>query len=131
MIQEFVDKYVAGQDEFIAKMAKMIDKENYSFPSYTDIIGAVVEIINPDGDYGLPDPKRIHRIDDGDYQGTLVFVIAATGYQPYTYWVTKVGYGSCSGCDTLQAIQYDTPIDTQLADLYTLGLHAVQGMVEV
>lgn len=130
MIQDFVDKYTAGADEFRSKMAKMIDKENYSFPGYTDIIGAVVEIIGDD-DYDCPDPKRIHRIDDGDYQGTLVFVIAAKGYQPYTYWATTVGYGSCSGCDTLQAIQYDTPIDTQLADLYTLGLHMVQRMVEI
>jgi hypothetical protein len=130
MIQEFVDRYIAKQDEFRAKMAKLIDKENYSFPGYGGLVRAVVELIG-DGDYSEPDPERIHQIDDGDYQGTLVFVIAAKGYQPYTYWVIKVGYGSCSGCDALQAIQYDTPIDQQLADLYTLGLHMVQGMVEV
>lgn len=52
-----------------------------------------------------PHPERIHQIDDGDYQGTLIFVIGAGGYQPSRYWYVKVGYGSCSGCDTLQAIR--------------------------
>lgn len=129
MIQEFVDKYVAGEAEFKTKMESLIDKESYSFPNYKAVVQAVVELIG--GEYDEPDPKRIHQIDDGDYQGTLVFVIAAKGYQPYDYWATKVCYGSCSGCDTLQAIEDYTPLETQLSDLYTLGLHIVQAMKEI
>lgn len=49
----------------------------------------------------------IHEIDDGDYQGTMLYLIPLNTYQPseYDYLMTFVGYGSCSGCDTLQAIQ--------------------------
>ena len=43
--------------------------------------------------YGGPGLERIHRIDDGDYQGTLVFVIGGKGYQLSTYWYVKVSYG--------------------------------------
>lgn len=51
--------------------------------------------------------KCITEIDDGDYQGTLIYIIPKDTYQPseYEYLMTFVGYGSCSGCDTLMAIQ--------------------------
>lgn len=51
--------------------------------------------------------NHITEIDDGDYQGTLVYLIPFDTYQPSEgdYLMTYVGYGSCSGCDTLQDIQ--------------------------
>lgn len=51
--------------------------------------------------------KRITEIDNGDYQGTLLYVIPFDTYQPseHDHLMTYVDYGSCSGCDTLQAIQ--------------------------
>ena len=53
------------------------------------------------------DAEQITTIDNGDYQGTLLFLIPKDTYQPceYEYLMTFVGYGSCSVCDTLQAIQ--------------------------
>lgn len=102
--------------------------------NYIDIVRIVVSNITGDDDYygDNLDPDRIHVIDDGDYQGTLVYVIAEKGYQPDTYWYVKVSYGSCSGCDTLQAIQgydYDElPTDEQVKDYMTLALHIVQGI---
>lgn len=52
------------------------------------------------------DVEHITEIDNGDYQGTLIYMIPFDTYQPseYEYLMTCVGYGSCSGCDTLQAI---------------------------
>src|ERR1700681_1318911 len=98
MIAEFVKRFEAKKSELEAKFtAKKPD-------SYKDIVQAVIEIIADEDSYSDPDPSRIHTIDDGDYQGTLVFVIAGSGYQPNNYWFVKVYYGSCSGCDTLQAI---------------------------
>lgn len=49
----------------------------------------------------------IHVIDDGEYQGTFIYLIPFDCYQPSCdeYLMTYVYYGSCSGCDTLQAIQ--------------------------
>lgn len=100
---------------------------------YVDIIRHVVSHITSEDDYDEDnlDPNRIHVIDDGDYQGTLVYVIAEKGYQPNDYWYVKVSYGSCSGCDTLQAIKgYDdeSPTDEQVKDYMTLALHIVQGI---
>lgn len=53
------------------------------------------------------DIENITEINNGDYQGTLIYLIPFETYQPteYEYLMTCVSYGSCSGCDTLQSIQ--------------------------
>lgn len=124
MIDAFVKQWDARKSEVRAEFATKHPDE------YLDVVKAVVRILG-DGSYGSPDPERIHLIDDGDYQGTLVFVIGADGYQPSDYWYVKVGYGSCSGCDTLQAIgEYSSepPTEEQIAEYMTLALHVVQGL---
>jgi hypothetical protein len=89
-----------------------------------------------DGEYGTPDYNHVHEIDDGDYQGTLVFIVPEKGYQPHRYFLTKVFYGSCSGCDTIQGIYADgdygeIPSESQAKDYAMLALHMIQNMVEV
>jgi len=45
-----------------------------------------------------------------------------------------VSYGSCSGCDTLEAIRDysgDTPTEKQLDEYMTLALHVVQGLRQI
>lgn len=69
--------------------------------------------------------KEIIEIDNGHYQGTLLFIFHRNTYQPseYDYLMAYVGYGSCSGCDTLQAIQRwndEPPTEGQLKDYMTL-----------
>ena len=48
------------------------------------------------------------EIDNGDYQGTMLYLIPFKTYQPaeYEYLMTYVWYGSCSGCDALQAAKF-------------------------
>jgi len=124
MIQKFIDKFME-QKAVIQKQFEEAHPE-----SYLAIVKAVVRVIGDD-EYGNPDPERIHQIDDGDYQGTLVFIIAEMGYQPCTYWSVMVGYGSCSGCDTLQSISGysdDKPSPEQVKDYMTLALHIVQAI---
>ena len=126
MIPEFVSAFMERKGEL-----ETLWREKQP-DSYDDIVREVVEIL-PDGELysDEPDPERIHKIDDGDYQGTLVYVIGAKGYQPWTYWYVKVGYGSCSGCDTLESIKTysDAPAtDGQIKDYMTLALHVVQGI---
>lgn len=110
--------------------------------NYTDIVAAVVTMLHDEDQYNSIDPTRIHEIDDGDYQGTLVYVIGASGYQPSTYWYVKVYYGSCSGCDTLQDIlsgNYGHETDEEAKEwkdhaidqLMTLALHIVQGLKQM
>lgn len=124
MIQTFVDKFMASK----ARLRERFATERPD--SYQDLVKRVVEVLHDDEDYNSIDPSRITTIDHGHYQGTLVFVIGASGYQPYDYWYVKIGYGSCSGCDTLQSIQEwgDTISEKEVDGYMTLALHIVQGL---
>ena len=125
MDKEFVERF----NENKGQLEEFFSKEHPG--NYGDIVKAVVEAIRGENKYDSPDPERIHEIDDGDYQGTLVYVIGDGGYQPNDYWYVKVFYGSCSGCDTLEAIrgyQSDLPTESQIEDYMTLALHIVQGL---
>ena len=137
MIDRFVKAYEANK----SKLREMFATAHPS--SYIDVVRNVITVISDEEarTWGneQPDPQRIHSIDDGDYQGTLVYVIGAMGYQPSDYWYVKVYYGSCSGCDTLQSIMYDgrygedgdTPSEDQINQYMTLALHIVQGLKEM
>ena len=74
------------------------------------------------------DSENFTTIDDGDYQGTLLFVIPERCYQlnAENYLMTYVEYGSCSCCDTMLAI---IGSDTMVEDLMTLALHMIQHMI--
>lgn len=134
MIKKFVARYMARKPELEAIFSK-------TYPAgYEDVVKAVISILYPgdddddDRDHEVPDPARIQEINDGDYQGTLVYVIAAKGYQPSVYWCVAVSYGSCSHCDTLEGIREDGPFggdeptSGQVGDYMTLALHIVQGI---
>ena len=92
---------------------------------YKEILTEVVKHLE-----GL-DHKRVHEIDDGNYQGTLVYVIGETGYQPSEYVTARVSYGSCSACDTFESIRNytdDAPSQKQVNNYMTLALHMVESM---
>jgi hypothetical protein len=99
---------------------------------YQQVMEGLLKVLFPKKEYGEPDHTRVHTIDDGHYQGTLLFIIAESGYQPSTYWSAVVSYGSCSGCDTLCAIRdgSDDP-ETQSKDYATLALHLLQSMKQI
>lgn len=123
MIQKYVDRFYENKTVIRERLAEK------HVGSYEELVKIVIEAITNDDNYGEPDPERIHVIDDGDYQGTLLFIIGAKGYQPHEYWSVYVGYGSCSGCDTLQGISdysSDPPTEEQINDYMSLALHVVQ-----
>ncbi|MBU6488276.1 MAG: hypothetical protein KGQ57_10655 [Burkholderiales bacterium] len=125
MIEQFVTRWEAN------KAAIRAEFEAKHPHGYIDVVRAVIRHINSDGLYSDPSPDRIHQIDDGDYQGTLVFVIAAAGYQPSDYWYVRMSYGSCSVCDALQSIkdysdEDDPPSEEQVDRYMTMALHIVQ-----
>jgi hypothetical protein len=126
MIQEFINTYMERKGE----LEKIYSEKRPE--DYLEIVRNVVSILKDVGDYGRMSPDRIREIDDGDYQGTLVYVIAEEGYQPSDYWYVRVCYGSCSGCDTLQEINAqscgDQPTEQQVKDYMTLSLHIVEGL---
>lgn len=126
MIEEFTKRWFENmhsvREQFAAKRPD----------GYIDIVKAVITAVRGDK-YGSPDPERIHQIDDGHYQGTLVFVIAGGGYQPSRYWYCRINYGSCSVCDTLQALQGwgDVIEEREVTETMTLALHVVQQLREM
>lgn len=122
MIQEFVDRFMANKPAIQAVFQQAHPED------YLAVVSTVIQHI-VENDWEGPDATRIHQIDDGDYQGTLLFVIPEIGYQPHKYYYVMVDYGSCSGCDTLQRIRdYSDlpPTEQQVADYMTLALHIVQ-----
>lgn len=117
----FVERFMSAKEQLKTQLSKAHPDD------YKDLVALVIQTVTDDS-HG-PDPERIHLIDDGEYQGVLVFIIAAKGYQPSDYWYVKVSYGSCSGCDTLEAIREyssEPPTDSQIDDYLTLALHIVQ-----
>jgi hypothetical protein len=102
------------------------------YSSYYKIVTKLFELVITDYDeYSTFDISRMTVINDGDYQGTLIFIIPNDNYQPSVrdYVMTDTYYGSCSGCDTLQAISSyddDLPNDEQVRDYMMLALHLVQ-----
>lgn len=128
MIPEIVKAW-DERKSFIEDHLKVKHPDNYK-----ELVTWVIKMINPDKSYGMPDPDIIYEIDDGDYQGTLLYVIPATGYQPHEYYHVFVDYGSCSGCDTLERIRdydRDVPTEEQIKEYMTLALHIVQKIKKI
>jgi len=130
-----INEFVKAWDQDKNKIKDFFEKNHPE--NYSDIVLQVVKMLSESdltgfGDHEKPDPDRIHEIDDGDYQGTLIYVIGCGGYQPDKYWYVKVGYGSYSGCDTLLNIRYsdcDTkPSKDQVKQYMMLALHIIQGL---
>lgn len=84
------------------------------------------------------DSSRLTRIDNGDWQGTLLYLFPTRGYQPTEreYLMTYVGYGSCCACDALQYIQGENdwksglPTEQQVKDYMELCEHLVSNMIK-
>jgi hypothetical protein len=118
-------------EERLKKDTSLIDCE------YVYLVKMVVECILNQGDEVHEfDSENITVIDNGDYQGTQLFMIPMDSCQPeeYEYILTYVGYGSCSGCDTLQRIweksKRKTPTKLQLKDYMSLCKDIVANMVK-
>lgn len=103
--------------------------EQIYYNNYLDILEKIIELVL-ENEY---DANKITMIDDGDYQGTQIFLIPRKTYQPTIedYLITHTYYGSCIGCDTLQAIhryKEEYPTEQQIKDYMQLALHLLQKM---
>ena len=123
MNKKIIDSWYLHKDE-LENYFKTTRQEEYD--SYEKLVKLIVE-------YFLPNynSKEITVIDDGDYQGTEIFLIHEDVYQPGVedYLYTHNYYGSCSGCDTLLSIseyQDGLPTEEQVKDYMTLCLHLIQ-----
>lgn len=131
MIQEFCLAWEKNK----GKLEEHFRTTNQSeYDSYENLVKLLFDIIiNPEinDDWLKFDTGDILVIDDGDYQGTQIFILHQNTYQPFVenYVYTNTYYGSCSGCDTLLAISgYDSglPNEEQVKDYMELCLHLLQ-----
>ncbi len=132
-----IEKFVKAWDENNKLLLK--EFENNEPVNYKDIVKKLVTIvINPyleknrfDSDfpnYSL-DIDNMTIIDNGDYQGTNIYIIPFDTYQPDTsnYVFTYNEYGSCTGCDTFYHIRDDYNTKEEKAKrFHTLALHILQ-----
>jgi len=126
MIQKFVDQFIQNKIELRELFKKLV--ETGESIDYACLMQKVIEFSDVDNEM---DDRHITEINDGDYQGTLLYLIPEEGYQPDRYWFVKIGYGSCSGCDALEGALSGRNIKEKLDDLMSLALHIVQGLKEL
>lgn len=124
MIQKFADAWVENRDLIKSRLEPICMDCDYS-----DIVRETVRVIAraAEGTYSDPKPdcENIHEINDGSYQGTIVYVIPETGYQPSEYWYVRVFYGSCCCCDALQHEQLKSREEC-IEGVMTLSMHIAQ-----
>lgn len=108
MLKYCLKKWYENKDVLETKLRS---DESLNDCQYKYLVKLVVDCILNQGEDDTTgfvwDSERITEIDDGKYQGTLLYLIPVEDYCPaeYDYLMTYVNYGSCSGCDTLLSIQ--------------------------
>ena len=140
MIKQFVYAWDQNKDK-LEEFIKTHKQEEYD--SYKDLVKLLFDIvINPviTEEFTYPwyqgfDTDDILEIDNGDYQGSLIYILHIDTYQPSVceYVWTSVEYGSCSVCDTLRGIESrgnysdELPDEQQVKDYMELCLDLLQG----
>lgn len=127
MDKEIIENWFSHKNE-LEDYFKNTPQKKYD--SYEKLVKLIVK-------YFLPnyDSEKITVIDDGEYQGTQIFIIPKDKYQPDAneYLYTSNYYGSCSSCDTLLSIiEYkdesptEYPNEEQVKCYMILCLHLIQ-----
>lgn len=133
MVQDIVDAWVREKDVF-EDWLNSLNEHELEYLEYSDIVEHLVDlVINPHYErlankwYGGFDFNKMTVIDDGDYQGTLIFIIPSTTYQPSVdeYIYTHNYYGSCSGCDALLNAQTMERQDC-IKSIMSIALHLIE-----
>lgn len=128
MIKEFARAWEVNNK----KLLRYWNGKEVSF--YEDIVKPLITIvINPylkehTAEHIGLDVDNITIIDDGDYQGSQIFIFPKDTYQPDTsdYYFTYADYGSCSCCDTLERINsFERGLERD-KEYNTLALHLLQ-----
>lgn len=125
MIKICRDKWDKNKNKLLDALKSRTDLNDCGYKALVELTYSTV-FNDEDNGYGDDlDTRKITEINDGDYQGTLIYVIPFNTYQPSEceYLMTYVNYGSCSGCDTLLAIQSygeNKLTDSQIKDFMSL-----------
>ena len=126
-------KSVLNNNELLNHILSRNDDDPLEYLEYKDLVKlTVMFILNDKNEWN---ENKIKEIDDGDYQGTLLYLIPEDTYQPNSseYLMTFVEYGSCSACDTLQTIQCYLDVrsrDKSIDDLMNLCKDLICNMIK-
>ena len=94
MIQEIIQKWETNKSKLEQKFKT---HKAHSGLSYETIVKYIFEIVinDSDDDYENYDVSKMTVIDDGSYQGTQIFIIPKSTYQPSVedYLLTHTYYG--------------------------------------
>lgn len=130
-----VDRWDRNKGRLQERIENSIDHNTWGYETLVKMI--IEEVLNPGAEskYDTWDSEEITVIDNGDYQGSQLFLFHKNTYQPSPkdYLITFEYYGSCSGCDTLMAIQewsykQELPTEIQVRDYMALCLNLIQQM---
>jgi len=133
MIAALVEQWNARQEVLRAKYST---QHPGSYSAILQDLLTLVLTAPVDFRYGSLDASKVVRVDHGDYQGTEIYLIPLSTYQPsaedYVWFSNE--YGSCSGCDAFSAVRDnygrwdDPPNEKQTEGYMSLALHMVQRM---
>ncbi len=132
MIKFCVEQW-GNNKEKLEKYFEEMSKDELLELGYIDLVKAIVKCIFNNNEKYSWDSERITEIDNGYYQGTLLYLIPEDRYQPdeAEYLMTYVGYGSCSGCDTLLSIKaWFNDKDEIIKDYISLCKDIVQNTIK-
>lgn len=130
-----VDRWDENKERLQERIENSIDHNSWGYETLVKLI--IEEVLNPGAEskYDTWNSEEITIIDNGDYQGAQLFLFHKDTYQPSPadYMITFEYYGSCSGCDTLMAIQdwsykQELPTEMQVRDYMALCLNLIQQM---
>lgn len=132
MIKEFYLAWEKNKDT-LKEYFRTHEKNNYD--SYGELVELLFNlVINPEMDYKFNTDDMV-ELDNGGYQGTLIFILHRDTYQPDVtdYVYTNTSYGSCGYCDVLESIYYSnnetSPTDDQVDSYMKLCLYLLQKCV--
>lgn len=107
MLKIMKDRWNENGEKLRATLLERTDLNGCDYDTLVKLTFETIFNSSAEGYGNTLDLNNIHIIDDGHYQGTILFVIPFDTYQPGSseYILTYIGYGTCSYCDALQSVQ--------------------------
>ncbi|MBO5969835.1 MAG: hypothetical protein J6S14_15185 [Clostridia bacterium] len=131
MMKAMAEKWARNEK----KLREALKQVDVSSIEYITLVALTFNIIwNEPNEMSDVCTRSIIQLGDRDYSGDLVFAIPMDSdkFEPGNFFLTYIGYGSCSGCDALYSIQSDygeVPAEQIVNDLMTvckdLACHAI------
>lgn len=133
MIKYVMDKWNENKLCLLEAIEEKVNLDERMW-DYEELLTLIIKnVLNKDrGFLDYEWSEDITTVDNGDYQGTLLFLFPQKVYQPSErgYLMTYVGYGSCSGCDALLAAGENSNKEDKIKDYMRICQDLVCNMIK-